>query len=165
MLVTDFLDKKHKEINDRLAELTPLVDEYHRLEAAAAALNGLDGPPSRASASMGRPAPRSRRGPGRPRGSRNTPKSASKVALAATPRTAARPARGRRGRRKGTGQRSTEALALIQGQPGITISELATKMGIKQNYFYRILPTLEKEGKITKDGRSWHPKRAVPVAA
>jgi len=32
--VTDFLQEKRNEINERLAELKPLVDEYRRLEAA-----------------------------------------------------------------------------------------------------------------------------------
>ena len=51
-----------------------------------------------------------------------------------------------------------EALAFVQGQPGITIPELAAKMGIKQNYLYRVLPSLESENKVAKRGRGWHPK-------
>ncbi len=39
--MTDFLEEKKREINARLKELRPLVDEYHRLEAAAAALDGV----------------------------------------------------------------------------------------------------------------------------
>ena len=46
----------------------------------------------------------------------------------------------------------------MQGQPGITIPELAAKMGIKQNYLYRVLPGLEQESKVAKQGRGWHPK-------
>jgi hypothetical protein len=42
--VSDFLDDKRKEINDRLALLKPQVDEYSRLEAAALALAGVDAP-------------------------------------------------------------------------------------------------------------------------
>ena len=68
------------------------------------------------------------------------------------------PGRRRAGRRKGSGTRAAEALAFVQGQPGITIPELAAKMGIKQNYLYRVLPGLQQEGKVTKQGRGWHPK-------
>ena len=46
----------------------------------------------------------------------------------------------------------------MQGQPGITIPELAAKMGIKQNYLYRVLPGLEQEKKVSKQGRGWYPK-------
>ena len=46
-----------------------------------------------------------------------------------------------------------EVLAAVREQPGITIPELAAKMGIKQNYLYRVMPGLEKEGKVTKRGR------------
>jgi hypothetical protein len=68
--------------------------------------------------------------------------------------------KGRGGRPKGGGKRATEALSLVQGAPGITIPELAAKMGIKQNYLYRVLPGLEKDGKVEKKGRGWHPKSA-----
>jgi hypothetical protein len=65
--MADFLDDKRKEIDARLKELRPLVDEYTRLEKAAAALAGVgDG--------RTRPATRRRRARagsarGRPRGS------------------------------------------------------------------------------------------------
>jgi DNA invertase Pin-like site-specific DNA recombinase len=61
--VTDFLAEKRKEIEARLNELRPMVDEYRRLEKAAAALAGVDG---------GRARPQRRRASGRrgrPRGS------------------------------------------------------------------------------------------------
>ena len=41
--MTDFLDEKRDEIDGRLAELRPLVEEYNRLLAASAALRGVDG--------------------------------------------------------------------------------------------------------------------------
>jgi len=68
--------------------------------------------------------------------------------------------KGRRagGRPRGSGTRAAQALSFVQGQPGITIPELAAKMGIKQNYLYRVLPGLEQEGKLEKKGRGWHPK-------
>jgi hypothetical protein len=150
--VTDFLDEKRKEITDRLTELKPLVDEYTRLEAAASALAGVRGSSSTAATTTA--APR-RRGPGRPRGSRTS--TATKTAKAA--RKPGRPAGRRAGRRKGSGTRAAEALSFVQGQPGITIPELAAKMGIKQNYLYRVLPGLEQEGKVKKQGRGWHPKK------
>jgi hypothetical protein len=163
--VTDFLDEKRREITDRLKELKPMVDEYTRLEAAASALAGVGG----SSASAAATATPRRRGPGRPRGSVNragkaTPAAAS--AAPATPRQAARkkqgrpPGRpkGRVGRRKGSGTRAAQALSFVQGQPGITVPELAVKMGIKQNYLYRVLPGLEQDGKLEKKGRGWHAK-------
>jgi hypothetical protein len=140
--VTDFLDEKRKEIADRLKELKPLVDEYHQLEAAAGALDGVGGSTRTTT----------RKRPGRPRGA------ATKTASKAAVRKPGRPAKRRAGRRKGSGTRAAEALSLVQGQPGITIPELAAKMGIKQNYLYRVLPGLEQEKKVTKKGRGWHPK-------
>lgn len=159
--MTDFLDEKRQEIAERLKELKPAVDEYNRLEAAAAALQGVGGPSTATTTATATATPGvRRRGPGRPRGSVN------RKAAAATPaapkaarKKAGRPAGKRRaGRRKGSGTRAAEALSFVQGQPGITIPELAAKMGIKQNYLYRVLPGLEQENKVQKQGRGWHPK-------
>ena len=152
--MTDFLDEKRQEINQRLSELRPLVDEFHRLEAAAAALEGVGGngvapaPAARVSATP-TPAPAKRRGPGRPR--RTAAAAPSSTTTAAAPRR-------RAGRRKGSGTRSAQALNFVKEQPGITIPELAARMGIKQNYLYRVLPSLEQEGKVAKQGRGWHAK-------
>jgi hypothetical protein len=156
--VTDFLDEKRQEIAERLKELKPAVDEYTRLEAAAAALQGVGGSSATTTATTATAAPR-RRGPGRPRGSVNRKAAAaSPAAPKATRKKAGRPAGRRAGRRKGSGTRAAEALSFVQGQPGITIPELAAKMGIKQNYLYRVLPGLEQESKVAKQGRGWHPK-------
>jgi hypothetical protein len=127
--LTDFLDEKRKEIQARLKELKPLVDEYHRLEAAERALSGV---PNSAPSS-------------------STP----------TPRRTRRTAGGggaRRGRPRGNGTRGQQALELVRAQPGITIPELAEKMGIKQNYLYRVMPDLASQGQVTKSGRGWHPR-------
>jgi hypothetical protein len=156
--VTDFLDEKRQEITNRLKELKPAVDEYSRLEAAASALAGLGG--STASSSSTTATPR-RRGPGRPRGSGRKKAPAVATTTATAPKAARKPARSakrRAGRRKGSGTRAAEALSFVQGQPGITIPELAAKMGIKQNYLYRVLPGLEQENKVEKKGRGWYPK-------
>jgi hypothetical protein len=160
--VTDFLDEKRREINDRLAELKPLIDEYNRLQAAATALAGVRGSSGAAAAPSAAPAATSaRRGPGRPRGSKSRKTATrARAARAATPAAAAsKPATPRRaGRKKGSGTRAAQALQFVTGQPGITIPELAAKMGIKQNYLYRVLPGLEQEKKIKKQGRGWHPQ-------
>jgi hypothetical protein len=66
--MADFLDEKRKEIDARLKELRPLVDEYNRLEKAAAALAGVGNNRERAATRRpSRGAGGGRRG--RPRGS------------------------------------------------------------------------------------------------
>jgi predicted Rossmann fold nucleotide-binding protein DprA/Smf involved in DNA uptake len=127
--VADFLDAKVKEIEGRLRELRPLLDEYHRLEAAAAALGGVELPRSsrvRARGSVPRNGVSSARR-GRPRGSR------------------------------GENTRAAQAVELVRTRPGITIPELAEHMGIKPNYLYRILPQLEEEGRVRREDKGWLP--------
>jgi hypothetical protein len=159
--VPDFLEKKRQEITKRLRELKPAVDEYNRLEAAASALAGVRGSSSTATTT------RRRRGPGRPKGSATRSKATRTTTKRTTTKrttTKARrkpgrpPGKRRAGRRKGSGTRAAQALSFVQGQPGITIPELAAKMDIKQNYLYRVLPGLQQEGKVSKRGRGWHPK-------
>lgn len=127
----DFLAEKRKEIEARLNELRPLVDEAAKLEAALAALDGIGSGPSRTR--KGGAAKRSR-GPAKPR----------------------RSGTGKPGRPKGSGKRAAQALALVEAQPGISIPEMATQMGIHQNYLYRVLPGLQADGKVKKQGRGWH---------
>ena len=129
--MADFLDEKRKEIQARLKELKPLVEEYTRLEAAERALSGVGSNGTRASSSSSGAAPARRRRSGGSGG-------------------------GRRGRPRGSGTRAVQALELVTARPGITIPELAEAMGIKQNYLYRVMPTLADEGKVTKSGRGWH---------
>jgi CRP-like cAMP-binding protein len=128
--VADFLDEKRKEIQDRLKELRPLVDEFHRLEAAERALSGM-----------------------------GNSKSSTGTTAAAAPTRRRRRSTGngrRRGRPRGTGTRAQQALDLVKDRPGITIPEMAQAMGIQQNYLYRVLPGLAEEGKVVRSGRGWH---------
>lgn len=151
--MTDLLAEKRQEITSRLAELKPQVDEYRRLEAAVAALAGVPG----VGPTTGGPTDARRGGPGRSRGSKATATSAAPTAPVATPARRMPAGRRRLGRAKGSGRRAAEAMAFINEQPGITIPELAVKMGIKQNYLYAVVPGLKQEGKAKKQGRGWHP--------
>jgi DNA-binding IclR family transcriptional regulator len=83
-----------------------------------------------------------------------------KATQAAAPpaRRRRRTTEGRRGRPRGSGTRAEQARKLVNEQPGITIPELADKMGIKQNYLYRVMPQLADDGHVVRSGRGWHPK-------
>jgi hypothetical protein len=127
--VADFLSEKRAEIDTRLKELRPLHEEYLKLERAKQALDGLDSP---------------RRRPGRPRGSGG-----------ATPSTGTADGRRRRRRRSG-GTHAERALDMIRKNPGITVAEMAPKLGIAhKNYLYRVLNGLQAEGAVQKEGRGY----------
>lgn len=83
-----------------------------------------------------------RRAPGRPRGSGSK---------------AARPGAAPRRRRRRGGTRADQAVKLIEGEPGISASDVAKAMKIKPNYLYRVLGDLEKEGRVKKQGRQYYP--------
>jgi hypothetical protein len=149
--MTDFLEEKKREINARLKELRPLVDEYHRLEAAAAALDGVgEGRAATSAAASGS----GRRTRGASSGGGTSRRGAGGGGGASG-------GSGRRGRPRGSGTRSKQALELVRSRPGISIPEMAEAMGIQQNYLYRVLPALQKDGLVRKDGRGWHPLEAA----
>jgi hypothetical protein len=69
-----------------------------------------------------------------------------------------RPAQRRGGRRRRAGGTAAEhALTAVRQNPGITVAELAPKLGIKhKNYLYRVLAGLQQDGAVTKQGRGYH---------
>ena len=134
--MADFVDQKKAEMESRLEELRPLVEEYDRLGAAVAALSSV--------------------GAGSSRRGATTKRSAKKTVRRSS--AGAGNGSGRRGRPKGSGVRDKQALELVTASPGVTIPEIAQEMGIKQNYLYRVLPSLEKEGLVRKKGRGWYPR-------
>ncbi|TML35297.1 MAG: hypothetical protein E6G00_00830 [Actinobacteria bacterium] len=137
--MADFLTEHRNALEKRLKELRPLYDEYLNLERVKDALQGVGGRrPGRPRGST------TRRRPGRPRG--------------ATTRRRSTNGRRRRGRRGGT--RAEQALKVVRDNPGITVTELASKMNIKQkNYLYRVMNQLHADGAVTKRGRGYTAKK------
>jgi Winged helix-turn-helix DNA-binding len=126
----DFLTEKLQEIDSRLKELRPLHEEYLKLQKAQEALAGME-------------RPRARRGPGRPRGSTTTRATSSNGR--------------RRRRRRGGSSWSDRALEVVRQNPGISVSEIGDKLGMKQkNYLYRVMNNLADDGVVRKEGRGFH---------
>src|SRR5512147_2661952 len=119
---SNVLDEALDLVKKRLHELD---EERKRLERALAELGGT------ITRRPGRPPGSGRRGPGRPR------KAASG--------TTAKP---RKQRRRRSGTRADQAVALVEKNPGISASAIAKELKIKPNYLYRVLGELEKEGRV-----------------
>ena len=94
--MADFLDEKRKEIQARLNELKPYVDEYQLLQAADQALSGISNGTTSAPPRRLRPQRRARAAPGLRGGGGGG---------------------GRRGRPKGGGTRAAQALDLVRTGP------------------------------------------------
>jgi hypothetical protein len=124
----DTLSRVRGDLEKRLRELEPMIQEHAHVRQALDALKGAGTHVHRAS--------------------RNGAKAPVAAKSTTTPT--------RRGRPQGSGARAQEALKLVQKHPGITIGELAKKMKIKANYLYRVLPQLEKAGHIKKKEKGYH---------
>jgi hypothetical protein len=132
--MADFLSKQVAALDNRMKELRPLYDEYLQLEKAKEALEGVGAP--------------RRRGPGRPPGSRS-------ASATTTRRASSGNGRRRRRGRKG-GNRADQVLGVIRENPGISVSEIGDRLGMKQkNYLYRVVGNLQSEGAVKKDGRGF----------
>src|ERR1700742_3884781 len=111
--MADFLDEKHREIQARLKELEPLVEEYRRLQEADQALTSVASVRGGSATATAAPA--------------SSPRRARRSS--ASRRSAAAPSgggsAGRRGRPRGSGTRANQALDLVKDRPGITIPEMA----------------------------------------
>ncbi len=130
----DLIDRIRNDIDSRLEELRPQIEEIPRLESVLAALEATgDGQSPSGGA-------RTARGRGRTRG---------RATGAATTSRSSRPRR--RARR---GQRREEFLQLVKGQPEITIAEAARQIGVSPPQISTLVRRLEDEGVIERaDGR------------
>jgi hypothetical protein len=123
------LSTLRSDLEKRIHEIEPLIEEHARLRQALDALKSVGA--SRPGASSSRTA---RRAPSRPRAARE---------------------RGR-GRPRGSGARAQQVLKLVREQPGITVAEIASRLKIKPNYLYRVVPQLQKDGKLEKRDKGFH---------
>ncbi|HVS28736.1 MAG TPA: hypothetical protein VHE14_04240 [Solirubrobacteraceae bacterium] len=158
------VDDVRKQVEKRLSELGPFVEEHEQLNALVQRLTGATS--STPQRRRGRPpGSKNRKGSTTTRKKASTAKSASATKRAARPKrastskTGARRGPGRPRGRRGGNTRAAQAQALVSSKPGITIPELAKEMGIKQNYLYRVMPGLAKERKVKRVGKGWHPVR------
>src|SRR3954447_5538855 len=143
---TDFLTQQRRRIDARLQELRPAHEEYLTLLEAKEALDGLK-------SSSGATATPGRRGPGRPPGS-GRGRRAGTASRAASANGRRRPRR-RTTRRRAGGTRADQALQLIKSNPGMSVPEIADKMGIRQNYLYRVTAGLQKQGSVKRKGQGF----------
>jgi hypothetical protein len=138
--MADVLGDLRKDLEKRLHELAPMVEEHAHVQAALDALKGAGAR------------------------TRSTARTAARSATTVVRRSpASKNGAGGRGRPRGSGARAQEALKHVHANPGITIGELARKMRLKGNYLYRVLPRLEKEGHVKKQGKGYHPAEASPA--
>lgn len=72
----------------------------------------------------------------------------------ARPRARAAATSGRRSPVRQGGRRD-QVVEIVKARPGITITEMAEAMDIKDNYLYRVTGQLQEEGVIVKDGRGF----------
>ena len=136
---TDFLTKQRQQIEARLKELQPAHEEYLTLLEARDALAGVK--PSGTGRGPGRPP--GRRGPGRPPGSGRKATGRKTAGKKTT-------------RRRRTGTRRDQALDLIKQNPGISVSDIADRMGIRQNYLYRVTQELQKQRLVKRRNGGFH---------
>jgi hypothetical protein len=144
--VMDQLHDLEASVAKRMAELKPMVDEYAELEQVAQRL-GVK-PAATAPAKSG---PRSRS-----RGRRGRARSASSNGSRGTTTARSRSRKPATNARRS--ERAEQILAMSAEQPGITVAEVAKKMGVDATGLYRPVRRLLKEGRLRKRGTELYVK-------
>ncbi|WP_320672584.1 hypothetical protein [Patulibacter defluvii] len=161
----NLIDEFQKQIDERMAELRPLVDEFHALQQLRKAIETLDpeaaaehvsafplpgstaaNAAAAAAAAAAQAAPKA--STAKPRAARGTKRPAK-----AAPRAAAAPA----AVADPGALHSDDAVAQITAEPGLTANQLAEKMEVPVNVLFRLLPQLQREGRIRKQGKGYLP--------
>jgi Winged helix-turn-helix DNA-binding len=158
MSVLDELQKMEERVQKRLRELEPLVSEYEQLQQLAKRFGIETGADTHGNDRSARTSSR-RSAVRRSSGRRiSTPANAkvttNRLASSGTTRSRAttQRARGSRG-----GGRQEQIVQLVTQNPGISVRELGTQLGVNPTGLYRPVRRLESEGKVRKDGAALHP--------
>ena len=135
--------------------LSELDDEREQILGALRALEGVSN-----GASAARPRQRRRSTTARASSARTTrASSARSTRTTRATRTSAQgtSTRGARGRRGRGGSQADRFLKLVTDNPGITVAQAASKMGMaRANALYSVASRLSREGKVTKQGTGYH---------
>jgi hypothetical protein len=185
MSLLDEARKLEQAVVKRLKELEPLIREYDQVrklgerlgvkytpEPADESTAAQTAKPAAARARAGRE--RAAKTAAKPRSARSTtvrkPAGAAKskgASAKAAPARARRAAAGRRSTGRGAtrpGQRSDDVLGLVRENPGITVREIAERLGVDATGLYRVANRLTKDGRVRKDGPRLYPTESAPVA-
>lgn len=146
-LIEDFQTR----IDARMAEIHPLVQEYHALQQLRGVISNLDAADVAAHIAnfpipglTGIPGAAGAEGGGsrskRPAGAKR-----SRPRAAATPPTPDRSGEGH----------DDEIVALVTAEPGLTAAQLAERLDLPVSVLFRTLPLLQRDGLVRKHGKGF----------
>lgn len=149
-LIEDFQTR----IDARMAEIHPLVQEYHALQQLRGVISNLDAADVAAHIAnfpipglTGVPGGAAGEGGGGARAKR--PAGAKRTRPRATP-AAAPPAPDRSGE-----GHDDEIVALVTAEPGLTAAQLAERLDLPVSVLFRTLPLLQRDGLVRKHGKGF----------
>ena len=145
MTLADEARTLRERVAARLAELEPLVREYQELQRVADEI-GLTGPePSSATAEE----------PAAPAAATPQPAAADQQSRRASARR--RQARRGQSRVAAAAERDARLLEAVSANPGATVAEIATALGLDAVSLYRPVRDLASTGQVVKRGRGLFP--------
>ncbi len=160
--MADLLERVQRELDERLAELRPLVEEARQLEAALVALerNDSGGAPSRA--------PRPRRTtseqpqPAPSDSGRDNASSNQRAPKQGETRTQ-KPERRKTTTQPESDERRRRVLAIVTENPGTTAGNLALLLDTSVAAMGALLKRLEREGKVEKAEKGYSAVKQTPA--
>lgn len=147
-LIEDFQTR----IDARMAEIHPLVQEYHALQQLRGVISNLDAADVAAHIAnfpipglTGVPGAPGGESSGSTRTKRTTGAKRSRPRAAATPPVADRSGEGH----------DDEIVALVTAEPGLTAAQLAERLDLPVSVLFRTLPLLQRDGLVRKHGKGF----------
>lgn len=150
-LIEDFQTR----IDARMAEIHPLVQEYHALQQLRGVISNLDAadvaahianfPIPGLTGVPGAPGTAGSEGAGTTRAKRSTGAKRSRPRAAAAPPVADRSGEGH----------DDEIVALVTAEPGLTAAQLAERLDLPVSVLFRTLPLLQRDGLVRKHGKGF----------
>lgn len=150
-LIEDFQTR----IDARMAEIHPLVQEYHALQQLRGVISNLDAADVAAHIANF-PIPGLTGLPGSPgsggaEGGASRAKRPAAAGKRSRPRAAASPPVSDR---SGEGH-DDEIVALVTAEPGLTAAQLAERLDLPVSVLFRTLPLLQRDGLVRKHGKGF----------
>jgi hypothetical protein len=145
MTLADEARTLRERVAARLAELEPLVREYQELQRVADEI-GLTGP---------EPASATAEEPAAPAAATPQPAAADQQSRRASARR--RQARRGQSRVAAAAERDARLLEAVSANPGATVAEIATALGVDAVSLYRPVRDLASTGQVVKRGRGLFP--------
>jgi len=144
------VEQMNERVLARIRELEPLVEEHRRLQELLERFAFDASQDARGSARA--------RATGGGGAERRGAKKTARTPIADTQKAAdVRSRKRRRAPHARVGERRDQVLAIVRGEPGVTVAQIGARLGVDPTGLYRVVRQLQSDGAVLKEGSGLKP--------